>query len=341
MPATRRPPRRDSEPSGAGMAAAGIGAAVLVIVCCAGPALIAAGALGALGGFLGNPWVIAAAVLLLAATVTAVVHRHRAGRDVCCPPTGQTDPAASSGRQTEPWKSAPSVSDLQHALDTAGEGECPPLDAAGRGGRGRLAPIAGGLRTVQQAVLRHFATTGNAPDPSDVQSASAAHDRTSAEVLADLAAEDFLTLDDHGHIRAAYPFSAVPTTHKVRLASGVEVWAMCAIDALGIPDMLDTDAVITSTDPVTGDTITVTSVGGQMTWKPPTAVVYVGQRSCAGPAADVACGALNFFTSRDTARAWAAQHPDHTGKAIDQDRAEALGRSIFGALLTAVDAEKG
>nr|WP_179367770.1 hypothetical protein [Streptomyces albidoflavus] len=69
------------------MAAAGIGAALLMIACCAGPALIAAGALGTIGGFLGNPWVIAAAVLILAAAVTAAVRRRRGRRDACCPPT--------------------------------------------------------------------------------------------------------------------------------------------------------------------------------------------------------------------------------------------------------------
>ncbi|WP_275297598.1 organomercurial lyase [Streptomyces sp. CdTB01] len=67
-----------------------------------------------------------------------------------------------------------------------------------------------------------------------------------------------------------------------------------------------------------------------MTWQPSTAVVYVGQRPCTGPTADVACAALNFFTSRRTARSWARHHPDYTGKAVDQPRAEALGRSVFG-----------
>ena len=110
---------------------------------------------------------------------------------------------------------------------------------------------------------------------------------------------------------------------------------MCAIDALGIPDMLGVDAVITSADPVTGDTITVTSVSGHMAWQPSTAMVYIGQRSCTGPAADVACAALNFFTSRRTARSWARHHADYIGKAVDQPGAEAIGRSVFGPLLTA------
>ncbi|GAA3803470.1 organomercurial lyase [Streptomyces chiangmaiensis] len=233
---------------------------------------------------------------------------------------------------------APSVSDLREALnaaDSTADCECPPMDAAGRGGRGRLAPVAGALRAVQQAVLRHFAATGEAPSADHLHAAAATHGRTATEVLADLAAEDFITLDDHGRIRAAYPFSTAPTRHRVRLAGGIEAWSMCAVDALGIPDMLGTDAVITSTDPVTGDTITVTSTQGRMTWHPTTAVVYIDQRPCIGPAADVACGALNFFTSPGTARSWAEQHPGHTGKAVAQAQAEAPGRSIFGTLLTA------
>ncbi|TXS49336.1 alkylmercury lyase [Streptomyces sp. uw30] len=230
---------------------------------------------------------------------------------------------------------APSVADLRNALISAVATEDGlALDAVGRAGRGRLTPVTGGLRGMQQAILRHFAATGQAPATPDLAAVAAAHGRTAPEVLAELAVEDFLTLDDEGHVRAAYPFSAVPTHHRVRLTDGTQIWSMCAIDALGIPDMLDTDAVITSADPISGETISITSTDGHMTWQPATAVVYVGRRCCTGPAADVACSALNFFTSRRHARTWAEQHPDHTGRAVDQARAEALGRAIFGHLLT-------
>lgn len=63
-------------------------------------------------------------------------------------------------------------------------------------------------------------------------------------------------------------------------------------------------------------------------------MVYIGQRSCAGPAAEVACGALNFFNSRRTARRWAERHSEYTGKAVPLARAETLGASVFGSLLT-------
>ncbi|MEU3143057.1 MULTISPECIES: hypothetical protein [unclassified Streptomyces] len=83
------------------MTAAGIGAALLMIACCAGPALIAAGALAGVGGVLGDPWVLATAVLVPVAAVTAVV-RRRARRDACCPPTGSAKRATERDRSHIP-----------------------------------------------------------------------------------------------------------------------------------------------------------------------------------------------------------------------------------------------
>ncbi|QGK68716.1 hypothetical protein GIY23_03355 [Allosaccharopolyspora coralli] len=63
---------------------AGLGIGAALILCCAGPVLIAAGALGALAGILSSPWLWAAAgVLLLAALLTTMLrvrsHSHSAG----------------------------------------------------------------------------------------------------------------------------------------------------------------------------------------------------------------------------------------------------------------------
>lgn len=237
---------------------------------------------------------------------------------------------------------APSVDELRRALVAAGLpdrpcDECRAVDArdlVGRGGLGRIAPVAGGLRTVHQAVLRHFAATGRAPEPAELESVAATAGRTAAEVLAGLDQEDFLTLDQDGRIRAAYPFSAVPTAHRVTIAEGVHVWSMCAIDALGIPAMLGRDTVITSSDPITGESVTVTSDSGRTAWEPTTAVVFVGRRGGSGPAAEVCCDTLNFFTSRASAERWTAQHPEVAGQIVSQAHAEEIGRQTFGALLT-------
>src|SRR5208282_5745849 len=97
-----------------------------------------------------------------------------------------------------------------------------------------------------------------------------------SQILAGLAAGDFLALDGQGQITAAYPFSAVPTGIDVTLPGGVRVAAMCAIDALGIPAMLGTDAVITSADPVSGEPVQVRFTSGVPAWHPAGAVVFYG-----------------------------------------------------------------
>ncbi|MFJ5675754.1 organomercurial lyase [Streptomyces sp. NPDC093097] len=240
---------------------------------------------------------------------------------------------------------APSVAALREALATGGRPEAAAvvsggccevnaLDVVGRDGRGRRAPAERGLRSVHQAVLRHFADTGAAPGPDALEPVAAQAGREAREVLAELAAEDFLTLDESGTIRAAYPFSAVPTRHRVRIDGGAQVWSMCAIDALGIPAMLNADAVISSTDPVTGEPVTVTTRGGTTTWEPGDAVVFVGQRPGGGPAATACCDALNFFTSAASAHAWAESHPEVPGRAVDQAPAEDIARQTFGPLLS-------
>ncbi|MFD9815818.1 organomercurial lyase [Streptomyces sp. NPDC059080] len=222
----------------------------------------------------------------------------------------------------------------EKARDTAGRcATKEAFDVVGRAGRGRRAPAERGLRAVHQAVLRHFAATGTAPTAEALEPVAAPSGRTAGEVLAELAAEDFLTLDASGRIRAAYPFSAVPTRHRVALAGGVTVWSMCAIDALGIPAMLDTDVVISSADPVTGEPVTVTHRGGTTVWKPQSAVVFVGQRQGGGPAATACCDAVNFFTGDATARTWIAGHPGVPGHLVDQAQAEHIGSQTFGPLL--------
>jgi hypothetical protein len=208
----------------------------------------------------------------------------------------------------------------------------PAAVAAGRAVRDRLAPAGRGLRAVQQAVLRSFAATGQAPDPAVLEDA-APPGVPADSVLGELAAGDFLTLDGQGRITAAYPFSARPTGIEVVLPGGVRVAAMCAIDALGIPAMLGCDAVITSADPVSGEPVRVRFNSGVAVWQPAGAVVFYGARPEPGPAASVCCGYLRFFAARATAGQFAAARPEAEGTILDPGAAQELGEQIFGGLL--------
>jgi|HubBroStandDraft_6_1064221.scaffolds.fasta_scaffold448432_1 hypothetical protein len=234
---------------------------------------------------------------------------------------------------------APSLGQLREAIEqtlaAAGEPQDPTwLDSLGRGGRGRVAPAERGLRAVHQAVLRSFVHTGAAPDfPSLAEHAAPFG---VSQVLAELADGDFLCLDHAGQITAAYPFSATPTRHQVQLSGGATVFAMCAIDALGVSAMAGVPVVIDSADPFTGEPVTVRVAGATSSWDPATAVVYVGRTGdqCAGPSASVCCEYMNFFATGAAAAAWAASHPQITGGVLSQGRALQVGIDIFGQLLS-------
>ena len=61
----------------------GVGAVTLIVACCwVLPALLAGGVLGAIGGFFGNPLVIAAGVTVsCGGLATALVRRRRDGQE--------------------------------------------------------------------------------------------------------------------------------------------------------------------------------------------------------------------------------------------------------------------
>ncbi|MEU8849700.1 mercury transporter [Streptomyces sp. NPDC048564] len=85
--------------------AAVVGAGLLMVVCCAGPLLVAGGALGAVGGILADGWLITVgAVILLAGTGYALrcrVRRRRgASPDDCCP-TVPAPPAPQAGEKPD------------------------------------------------------------------------------------------------------------------------------------------------------------------------------------------------------------------------------------------------
>jgi hypothetical protein len=210
---------------------------------------------------------------------------------------------------------------------------------------GRLPPAGDGMRAVHQQVLRSFATTGRAPSAADVAETAARYGTTAGAVLDALRAGDYLQLGQDGQIRAAYPFSGMPTPHLVDIDGGPRVYAMCAIDALGMAAMLGTGVTITSADPGTGTMVTVTvRADGKTGWRPPTAVVFNGRlvsREVCGPgpsgvpaAAEACCGYMNFFGARASAAAWDAAHPGITGEILGQGDALRLGVDIFGDLLS-------
>jgi hypothetical protein len=189
---------------------------------------------------------------------------------------------------------------------------------------------------VHQVILRDFAANGVPPTAADLNPAVTYSARTTAEVLTALHEADAIRLTADGQIAVAYPFSSTPTRHRVHIGdpgAGVDVYAMCAIDALGMAPMLSRDTRIESVDVTTGQPVTVTTTRGRATWQPPAAVVFIGADAGGGPSADCCCDYLNFFADHTTAQAWTSTHPGIPGQILDQAGAEELATRLFQPLL--------
>jgi alkylmercury lyase len=202
------------------------------------------------------------------------------------------------------------------------------------GSASRQAALPGPLRELHRAVLRRFLETG-APPATGWSASAAAGLGLSGSAVAELEAAD-LVHAANGVVGVAYPFSGTPTRQQVELDGFPAVYAMCAIDALGIPAMTGRDGRIAAVDPREGAPVVVSVRGGQWRWTPATAVVlFASTRGCGTDCGswEVMCPSTTFCASRDSARAYLAARADIDGKILDQDAAVERGRRNFGPLL--------
>jgi HAMP domain-containing protein len=233
---------------------------------------------------------------------------------------------------------APSISQLREAIAAAGAAPAEVLSAW----RTCARPLDPVQRAAHQAILRAFARTGRPPQPAALDQVTVGTGHTTAEVLESLHALDAIRLTRDSEIAVAYPFSAMPTRHRVRIDGRTDAYAMCAVDALGISAMLGADARIESVDVTSGQPVTVTmAADGAAVWQPTTAVVFIGAGAGGGPSADVCCDYLNFFADRAAAVAWTSTHPQIPGQILSQAEAEHLGTTLFGTLLDVSSSPQG
>ena len=212
-----------------------------------------------------------------------------------------------------------------------------------------------------RALLLVFPERGGPPDHAELRRLARRFGVDLEETLARLATHDLVQRDlITGAITAAYPFSGVPKLHRVTLLTNptesarVQVYAMCALDALGIPLMLRRPAVIRSVDPLTGEAVCVriwradatdATVGGadsglpgwRAAWDPVTAVVYARPENPAADTGNIAsacrCPVTNFFTAPAQAHRWAEQHGASGDVLLAPSEALQRAERRFGGLL--------
>jgi hypothetical protein len=202
------------------------------------------------------------------------------------------------------------------------------------GSASRQAALAAPARDLHRAVLRRFLDSGTAPALDWVRQA-ATELGLGDSALAELEAADLVHFDG-GVVAVAYPFSGTPTRQQVQLDGFPAVYAMCAIDALGIPAMAGQDGRIAAVDPRDGAPVVVSVRGGQWLWTPADAAVVYGRTAGCGTSCgswEMMCPHTTFHASRDSAQACLAARDGIEGEILSQRDAVILAEQIFGPLL--------
>src|SRR5262249_5520994 len=189
---------------------------------------------------------------------------------------------------------------------------------------------------VHRYILKIFATTGRAPTLEAIQAQFGLISVEEAEArVTELEARGCIHRNAGDRVVThAYPFSNEPTLHRVHLAGGPQVYAMCAVDALGMPFMLKRDAEIHSCCRQCQDAVTVHILNEEVTQQSPSGlVVWLPTVPSRCVTATDLCPSLNFFRSAAHLDRWRAAHPETHGQMLTLAQALVDARNTFEPLL--------
>jgi mercuric reductase len=196
---------------------------------------------------------------------------------------------------------------------------------------------------VRTAILHLYAELGRAPTLATLTTRAALAETAIRPLLEDLRQRDLVVLEGD-RIVGAYPFTDADTGHRVKLEERT-VNVMCAVDALGVGDMLDRDIEIVSSCQHCGAPIRIaTRDRGRAlaAVAPATAVAWLSVRYENGCAAGSLCTTTAFFCTDGHLDAWRRVRPvDEPGFRLSIEEAMEAGRAIFGRTLAGPDPAGG
>lgn len=188
----------------------------------------------------------------------------------------------------------------------------------------RWSDLSPDVRAAHHRILRAYIADGAPPNISEF----------STEIRGELSRRDLVHIRD-GKIALAYPFSTAVTDFAVR-AAGVEMHAICAIDALGVAAMIQRETKVTCLCPVCRAPMALTIAADGLTMTnvtDPTARVWTGVMEVGSCAADSQCTSMRMFCSPEHLEVWRSDRPGMRGFDLTLEEGVQLGAEIFRAFL--------
>ncbi len=149
-------------------------------------------------------------------------------------------------------------------------------------------PLAQDARRLHRMLIDAVIATGSVPPVLEAANRLDMPEDAIRSRLAVLAAADYLALDARGEVSCLYPFSATPTSHTVFI-DGQRRAAMCAIDALGVPAMLERELGIEGRCAVCDMPVALRVRPGAIVAATPPTTTVVARRDEAEPAVAACC----------------------------------------------------
>jgi len=134
-----------------------------------------------------------------------------------------------------------------------------------------------------------------------------------------------------GKIESAYPFTTKPTTHQLIIGQS-KTYALCAVDALGVPSMLQKDVSITSSCSYCEKSIAVDFQQSEVNANPGNLVVWMPRKKVEGKSVNCMCPHIDFFCNREHADSW-QEKIGYQGVVLNLREAIEVGEFIFGDFL--------
>jgi len=189
---------------------------------------------------------------------------------------------------------------------------------------------------VWRTVLDLFARFARPPSALEIAETANLSMAQVGVILADLQSHDLLVMDNSASaIVYAYPFAGQPTDHRVEL-SGRELYAVCAIDALGVAGMFRKDTTIKSTCRTCGGRIEIGTArnGKSLSYCRPVGSVVWYDLAYNQTAAESCCPAIAFLCSDEHLGQWLLdQNPKRIGYRLTLDEGLEVGRALFEPVL--------
>ena len=188
---------------------------------------------------------------------------------------------------------------------------------------------------IRKYILREFARTGKPPSSEEI----ARELKLPSVSMVNQAVEKLSRFDiistKGGEIISAYPFSAVPTPHRVIFEDGHGVYALCATDALGIHFLVDEDITVLSKCPECEKEIEIVVKDGRIdSYSPEGIIEFLSSVQECGCTAETLCPFINFFCSEEHLDEWRDKNPQYgNGEVYSPSEALEHGRILFGDLL--------